>query len=240
MEKGEYAKMHALEENYWWFVAKRRILAATAKPYLTKRTQLLDVGCGTGVILQHFKAKGIAVTGIDFSKEALRFCRKRGLKDVRQVDLEKPLPKMGRFDIIIAADVIEHLNDDLGALKRIHGLLKQDGVLIVSVPAYQWMWSSHDVALHHKRRYTAKRLRAVMRKAGYKVERLTYTNTFTFFPAAAVRLFKKALGGKGKTDTAGSSKLANKLLLAIYRVETGLMKVMPLPFGLSVLCVARK
>src|SRR3989344_1327210 len=106
MEKQEYAKMHALEETYWWFVAKRRILAATAKPYLKKHTELLDVGCGTGVILQHFKNQGISVTGIDFSKEALKYCRKRGLTSVRQVNLEKPLPKMKQFDIIIAADVV--------------------------------------------------------------------------------------------------------------------------------------
>jgi 2-polyprenyl-3-methyl-5-hydroxy-6-metoxy-1,4-benzoquinol methylase len=240
MEKAEYAKMHALEETYWWFVAKRRILSAVSKPYLKKRTELLDVGCGTGVVLQHFKSQGISVTGIDFSKEALKFCRKRGLTSLKQVNLEKKLPKMQQFDIIIAADVIEHLNDDLGALKRIKGLLKKDGVLIVSVPAYQWMWSSHDVALHHKRRYTAKRLRIAMTKAGYKIERLTYTNMFTFFPAAAVRLFKKAVGSEGSTDTAGSSKAANRLLLAVYRVELGLMKIMPLPFGLSVLCVAKK
>jgi 2-polyprenyl-3-methyl-5-hydroxy-6-metoxy-1,4-benzoquinol methylase len=240
MEKQEYAKMHALEETYWWFVAKRRILDATAKPYVKKHTELLDVGCGTGVILQHFKSQGIAVTGVDFSKEALKYCRKRGLTSVKQVNLEKQLPKMKQFDIIIAADVVEHLNDDVGALKRLKGLLKKDGVLIVSVPAYQWMWSAHDEALHHKRRYTATRLKAAMQKAGYKIERLTYTNMFTFFPAAAVRLFKKAIGSKGSTDQAGSSKLANKFLLTVYRVEMGLMRITPLPFGLSVLCVAKK
>lgn len=242
MEHDEYRKMYELEDGHWWYIAKRRITLAMARPHLHKKARVLDVGCGTGVIMDAFAKEAGFVEGIDFSKEALKFCRKRGLKKVFVADLEKPLPKrLGTYDVIVATDIVEHLRNDVGALKRLQALLKPDGVIIVSVPAYQWMWSAHDVALHHYRRYTLPRLRQVMKKAGYEPLRLTYTNFFIFPITAIIRLVKRFLGADSGTDD-GIVRFGviAKILLGMYRVEEFLLRFIRLPFGVSVLCVARK
>jgi SAM-dependent methyltransferase len=182
-------------------------------------------------------------TGFDFSNEAIRFCKKRGLSSIHKVNLERPLPKnvsKKRYDVIIAADIVEHLDDDAGVLRRLKPLLKKDGIIIISVPAYQWLWSNHDVSLHHKRRYTRRLLKRTVMSAGLVPRRLSYTNIFLFPAAASVRVIKRLLGNDTGTDSGNLLSPLNKVMIWGYSIERALFRVMSLPFGLSVVCIARR
>ena len=126
---------------------------------------MLDAGCGTGRNLIEFGGLGEA-EGVDFSADAVEFCRRRGIERVQQAVLEQLPFDDGRFDVVIATDVIEHLDDDRRALAELRRVTAPGGRLVVTVPAYTWLWSRHDESMHHRRRYTAGRLSAADERRG--------------------------------------------------------------------------
>jgi SAM-dependent methyltransferase len=158
--------------------------------------------------------------------------------------LEARLPdlsmfKPGSYDLIALLDVLEHVPDDLGSLKAIRGLLKPGGALILTVPANKWMWSAHDVAHHHFRRYTKTELARLFRQAGYDIQLHSYFNTLLFPAVAAARLFGK-LRKSETADDAMPGKRVNSLLNKIFGFEAGLIGRMPMPFGVSLIAIVRR
>jgi SAM-dependent methyltransferase len=198
MEGSAYAEMYELEDQHWWFRGRRDLIWALLRSAdLPAESRILDAGCGTGRNMVEFSSLG-RVSGVDPSSDAVELCRKRGIEDVQCAGLEDLPFGPGRFQLLLACDVIEHVEDDILALGELFRVAARGATLIITAPAYQWMWTEHDVQLHHYRRYTLKVLRAQARAAGWTVERVTYFNTILLPVAASARLMTRALSRKGQ------------------------------------------
>ncbi|MCL4397629.1 class I SAM-dependent methyltransferase [Patescibacteria group bacterium] len=235
MREDLYPEMYRQEKTYWWHVAKRQLV----KRFLQGK-KILDVGCGTGSMLSELKESGYDAYGLDGSREALVFCRKRGLEKVKAADFEKPLPyPAGTFDTVLCLDVLEHVEHDDKLLSGIYELLQDGGRLILTVPAYQFLWTYWDEMLGHKRRYTLGQARKLVANSGLRVEKATY-----FFcphsPAFIIRLIKSRLGGRQESDFVELPPAVNNFLLFAAAVERFLLRFINMPFGVSILIVAKK
>ena len=143
------------------------------------------------------------------------------------------------YDLVALLDVLEHVPDDIGSLRVIHRRLKPGGALLLTVPANPWMWSAHDVAHHHFRRYTRAGLRKLFEQAGFDVQLLSYFNSLLFPPIAAARLVGKARGTDSADDALPGPRV-NALLNSLFGLEAGLMGRVPMPFGVSLVAVVRR
>ncbi len=246
MNTDEYAKMFALEDRYWWFVARRRLALGLLRrgrgpgePSASGLPRILDLGCGTGVVLSELAAWAIPV-GLDMSALALAFCRKRGLSRLAIGDGTAMPFKSGAFDAIVGLDVFEHIEDDEKAFAQTYRALRPGGRLVLSVPAFGFLWGPHDVALHHFRRYTRRQMVERLEDAGFKVERCAYS-VFLLFPLVVVwRLIEKRKPGPAQASLVALPDGANRLLVGIQGFEAWLTRWVDLPWGSSVIAVARR
>jgi SAM-dependent methyltransferase len=244
MNPEEYARMHALEDWYWWFVARRDAAARTLRDYAPtdRPLRILDAGCGTGGMLDLYRTWPDAeITGLDFSPDALRFSHNRGHQRLVGGDLTLLPFRTSSFDVVTALDVIEHVEADSRALAEIARVLRPGGILVATVPAYQFLWGPHDEALHHMRRYNSRQFVDLIQEGGLRVERCTYLLSALFPLAAAARL----LGRKRKPEDAAAAlprvpPAINRALIGFQAAEFQFSRLAPLPFGLTVMVVARK
>ena len=201
----------------------------------------LDAGCGTGLMLQELLPLGTA-EGVDISDEALQFCRRRGLENVRNADLLDLPFAAERFDVVTALDVLEHLDDDAGALREFGRVLKPGGRVFVFAPAHRWLWSLQDEVSHHKRRYIARTLRDAVSRAGLVIERLTYVSTLLLPVIFLGRQWLKVRRRFREFDTENDlhPPWSNGILRSIFQLEIPILRHTDMPFGASLLCVARK
>jgi 2-polyprenyl-3-methyl-5-hydroxy-6-metoxy-1,4-benzoquinol methylase len=245
MEPEEYPKMRRLEDSYWWFVGRRALIRTLLDERVPRGSAFLDIGCGTGAMSQELQRRGF-VASVDFEYMALQYIRTRGLKAPVQASAELLPFRSGVFDAVTALDVIEHLDDDAGAAREIERILKPGGIAFVTVPAFRFLWSEHDIALHHRRRYTARQIRSLFEQAGMDVEKVSYVMTALFPAVAGVRLAQKALGSgrkpieKAKTTLPDVPGPFNGLLTGLLNAEARLVSKVNLPVGVSLVCVARK
>lgn len=238
MDKPEYQKMYELEDNYWWFVGRRKILTGLLdKMNLGNHSRILDIGCGTGINFSYLQRYG-KVTGLDMSQYAISYCWKRGFTDVVQGHAEELNFENSSFDLITALDILEHV-DDNKALAQCHRVLKPNGYLLLNVPAFDFLWSKHDEAIGHKRRYTRSMLINTLESNGFVVERVSFWNFFLFPPVAVVRLVKKLLKRRRKSDIEKLPNIVNWFLTMTLSIEVWLLSFMNLPVGISLLCVAK-
>lgn len=234
-----YAAVHAEEDRtHWWFQGRRAILLSELGCCLPGGShRVAELGCGSGGMLEALARFGTAV-GVETDPALREHARARGL-DVRAGSLPDDVPlEAGRWDAVCLLDVLEHVEDDAGALRACRRLLAPGGRLMVTVPAYAWLWSRHDELLGHRRRYTTGSLRAAALAAGFAVERLTYFNTLLAPPIMAVRLARMALRRPGH-DLDRPAPLLNRLLARSFAAEARLLRFVSLPFGISVLLIAR-
>jgi SAM-dependent methyltransferase len=242
MYEQEYEAMYHLEVSYWWYVARRALALQLLNNEIHGRNpvRILDVGCGTGANVGAFA--GIAPTiGIDTSIDALHFCQNRGIRTVALSPLEElPFP-CGAFDIVTALDVLEHTDDDLVCLREIHRVSKPKGFVLITVPAYGFLWSEHDEALKHRRRYTAHELRNKLVLTGFEVERTSYFISTLFFPILALRIWQ----GLRKNSTSPRTsiyilpKWINSALVGLLALERRIFQKINIPFGVSIVALAR-
>jgi SAM-dependent methyltransferase len=243
MDEHLYEAFMRLERSHWWFVARQRILVDLTRRFVAPRSRILDVGCGTGYYLEAARREFDA-HGIDFSDTAVRMCQARGLTGVTTDTIEDLARKRTTpFQAVMFLDVIEHLDDDVAALRASRAVLAPAGVVIVTVPAYRFLWSTHDDLNQHRRRYVARELRASLEKAGFRVELLTYFNTF-LFPLALGRRFAQRIMRRASYDElAMPPAWLNRVLCRVFASESHLVRRAgprgPLPFGLSVAAVGR-
>ena len=242
MDPALYDQHARLEDTHWWFLGRRRLVLAELARFAGANVgRILDIGCGTGGMLPHYAAFGTAC-GLDPSEEAQAACQKRGVPFVRGSGTQLPFAD-GSIDVITALDVVEHVPDDRGLLRELRRVLRPGGLLLLTVPAYQFLWSQHDVFNHHQRRYRRSRLEALVRSSGYEIAKLSYYNT-TLFPAAMLR---KATMRVNKNSAAPAASHLdevraplNTLLRWVMTAEQPLIERFDMPFGASIICAARR
>jgi len=241
MYPDEYRVMFELEDRYWWYRGVRTLIKTWLDRYAPRAALILDGGCGTGANLELLQRYGAAI-GVDISDQAIAFCRARGIERAFLASLtELPFPN-DCFDLAISFEVICNIADDQCALAEIARVLKPNGRLIVQLPAYQWLWSQHDVAVGHQRRYSTRDLREKVTRVGLSIERLTHANAL-MFPAIAVERWWHRVFGAGKTvhsDLAPLPRALNAILSALYVLEMRVVARRDVPFGVSLVALARK
>ena len=241
MERKVFEQMAALDNRHWWFTARRRILDGLieriARPPANAR--ILELGCGTGHNLAMLARFG-SVEASELDPIARDLASERLGRPV----LEAALPDLSMFardsfDLIALLDVLEHVEDDKASLAAIFERLKPGGALLLTVPANPWMWSAHDVAHHHHRRYRKREIAALGRGAGFTIELLSPFNSILFPPIAAVR-FLNRLRGDRNSDDAMPGDMVNRTLDRLFGLERSLIGRVPMPFGVSLVAVMRR
>lgn len=244
MSPGAYEEMARLQNRHWWFLARRQIMRSMLTALqLPAGADILEVGSGTGSNLALLSEFG-RVVGLEMSGEAIAYARAQGLEVPGKVQLH-----LGRcpedlagfrqpFDLICLFDVLEHIADDRSALAALAKLLKPGGSLVISVPAYEWLWGPHDESLHHKRRYRRGELVRLCGETGLEVVRSTYFNSLLLPFAVAARVWDKWRGARQASGSELPPASVNAGLQAVFAFERHLLKRMSFPFGLSILAVA--
>lgn len=238
MQPAEYERMYALEESYWWFQGRHDLVLRALARRFPGRTDLaiLDLGCGTGAMSCRMRQWGEVVSA-DISPIALSYSRRRGVTSLTAADAMRLPFRTGSFDAVVALDILEHLPDDGMAASEIMRVLKPGGAAIITVPAYQSLWSGHDLALMHHRRYVAGEVGRLLSSAGANIERLTYAMTFLYPAVWLVRRLPKYRKSEEAT-LVQVPEWANSLLAGLLRLENALLGHCRLPFGVTVFCVA--
>jgi len=234
MEREVFDRMAEQDQIHWWYVARRKILAAliARDADLPKDAKILEVGCGTGHNFEMLKSFG-ALDALEVDDEARALASKRLGSPVG----DAPLPDLrgvpdGHYDLVALLDVLEHVDHRAESLRSIARKLKPNGKILISVPAYQWMWSAHDLAHHHKLRYSKKGLRRDAESAGLKVVKLGYFNSLLFPLAAAVRILGKLVSKTSSDDKVPPAPL-NAMFEKIFALERHVVGRMPFPAGIS-------
>jgi SAM-dependent methyltransferase len=243
MQEHTYAITYEEEHKHWWFVGRRRIIAAFVQEICHRlnieRPHILDVGCGTGANLELLSEFGEA-EGVDVSPQAIEFCRLRGLKKVHLGAAERLPNTDASFDLVTALDVVEHLDDDVGGLQEMRRVLRPDGRLLLFVPAFMFLWGVQDDVSNHRRRYTRAGLRRAVETAGFHVERLTYANLMFFAPTLMGRVLMRITGVRPASEANINIAALNGMFGKVLGAERHLLRHANLPFGVSLICVARK
>jgi SAM-dependent methyltransferase len=245
MDENFYPEYYEREDRHWWFVGRRKIFLRVLDRELgagRAERRVLDVGCGTGTMLSYLGRYGQA-EGVDADEQAVRFCHERGLDRVQRVENGSLPFEDATFDLVTALDVIEHIEDAPGIARELHRVLRPGGTLLVSVPAYQWMWGPQDDISHHQRRYVAKDLRSLLVQAGFGMRRLSYFNTLLFPAIAGIRVLRPYRPGTAEVRSdfeMTQPGLVNSLLSRVFALEAPLVERVPLPFGVSILGLARR
>jgi SAM-dependent methyltransferase len=233
---------HELEDGHWWYRGRRRILDRLMRTLdLPPDAQILDAGCGSGRNMVDFASYG-AVTGVEISDASVERARMRDVGEVLQCSITSLPFADGHFDLAVCLDVIEHIEDEQGALAELYRVVRPGGSLLITVPAYQWLWSEHDVINHHQRRYTRKTLSVAAAQAGWETTRTTYFNTL-LLPIAIVwrRLARRSHVEGPASDLQRMPERLNLLLELPLRFEARLIAGGGrIPAGLSLATVFRK
>jgi len=239
MERQVFDVMAALDQQHWWYRARREVIAALIRRCVRPpgNARLLEVGCGTGHNLAMLAEFG-TVEAVEVDAPARALAEQR----IGRQLMSSPLPELTgvptrAYDLVAAFDVIEHVEDDGAALASIAERLKPGGRFVLTVPAHPWMWSAHDVVNHHHRRYSRGALKTLVERSPLKLERIGYFNSLLFPVAVAERLAAKARG-KTEADLAMPPALLNRALERVFAAERHLVGRVPLPPGLSLFAVA--
>jgi SAM-dependent methyltransferase len=234
VDRAVFDRMAEQDQVHWWFVARRKILAAliAREANLPEDARILEIGCGTGHNFEMLKSFG-RLDALEVDAEARALARTRLGREVG----DAPLPDLpgvadGSYDLIALLDVLEHVDDRADSLRRIAAKLRPDGKILITVPAFQWMWSAHDLAHHHKLRYSKKGLRRDAEAAGLRVRKLGFFNSLLFPVAATVRILGKLAGRTSGDDNVPPPPL-NALFEKIFGLERHVIGRVPFPAGVS-------
>jgi SAM-dependent methyltransferase len=239
MKVHEYERNYRLESDYWYFVGLRAIISTLLEVSVgqAKLGRVLDVGCGTGALLDELEPRCAELWGVDISPEALEFCRERGHKNLILTSATTLPFDDGYFDLVTAIGLIEHIEDDEAFINETRRVLKRGGTAILMTSSFPFLWSMHDVANEHIRRYYLRDFNRKMSDAGFTVIRSSHVN-FVLFPALAVMLMGHRLlyglkAAQPERILPVPPKPINAALTAILRFEARLIRRLCLPWGVS-------
>lgn len=245
MEQSLYHEFSKLEAKHWWFTGRRRYLQTVIERFFnnTSKLSVCEIGCGTGGnlgILSQF----VKTDAVEMNDDARQLAKEKQIKNakIHSGYLPDNIPLTEQYDGVFALDVVEHVEDDLAAIKRLKSLVNKDGLLITTVPAYQWLWSKHDIANHHFRRYTKKRYCQLIESAGLEVCYASYFNTILFPLAVLSRLVEFITDKFASNQDATLSMptaFINRLFSVIFNLESLWASKISMPFGLSIIVVAK-
>lgn len=241
MDPSHLQQLVELEDNYWWHVAKRQLVTGLLKRFCPPPGRLVEGGIGSGRNLVEFSKLGYDVTGFDLMPESVEHVRQRGIEDVHVHDLGQPWPvECGELRAVVLLDVLEHVADPVEVLRHVHNALADDGAVIVTVPAYPWLFSRWDQQLGHFRRYTVREFRHHAAEGGFRVQWLNHWNSFTLPAAMAVRGWEKLFPNRQQPDFPAVSSFTNRALLTAAAAERWCMNGVSVPAGLSLAGVLKK
>lgn len=230
-----------VEQDHWWFSARREVLGAVLDHFFISggERSVLEVGCGSGGNFPMLSRFG-SLYAVEMEDRARERAVARKIGMVEKGWLPDGLPFAGmRFDLVAALDVIEHLEDDATAILALKGVLKPDGLLFLAVPAYMWLWSAHDQFAHHKRRYTRESLKSLVEQCGLRVTYASYFNTLLFPVGAAYAKIGSLLGANPEKAMLTPASPINSILRFVFSMERHLLPELSLPFGVSIVLCAR-
>jgi SAM-dependent methyltransferase len=240
MQVAHLEELAELEDSYWWHIAKRQLALELLDEYAAAPGRLVEGGIGSGRNLLAFRERGYDVTGLDIMPEAVSRASQRGLS-IAQHDLSEPWPfAESSLRAVVLLDVLEHIADPIAVLRNVRRVLSPGGAAIITVPAYQWLYSDWDAALGHYRRYTRQMLRSQAEQAGMKIRRLSHWNGFTLPAAMAVRGYQRLRPAQRAAEFPRVSRLTNAFLLGCAAGERALLHLLPVPCGLSIVGVCSR
>lgn len=251
MDTGFYKTYFAIEKDHWLMKVRRKIVRDQLEKYAQVLLapqgetvkKILDFGSGSGFLVNELQKEGIDAYGVDNAQEAVDYGTSLGIKNLSVLGSKSPLHfTNGYFDCVLAMDVLEHLPEEQYVLSELKRVLKKDGTLVITVPAYMFLWGRQDEVSQHFRRYTMGRLIEVVRTSGdFDIVKRSYFNTFLFPLVALVRMGSWLVGHRGEgSDFEINNKFLNTLFFAIFDLERRLLKCVNFPFGVSILLVLKK
>ena len=241
MELAYYETQHRQELYHWWYRVRRELLHDILSDYYGNRTDLhlADIGCGTGALTKELEHYGHCI-GIDFSEQAVDYCKSRGVRDIRIGTVAKTEIKSESLDAAICLDVLEHIPDDTKGIAEIERILKPGGIAIIFVPCFMFLWGPTDKVSQHYRRYRLSKLAQKIKPEYFTILRQSYFNTFLFPLIAMVRITVRLLNIKIESDIRMGSGTTNSLLYRIFAFERLLLRYTNFPFGVSGMLVLQK
>ncbi len=243
MQEVVYHSNFEIEESYFWFLARNEILSKIINNNTSIKAynNVADIGCGTGGFAKVLQDMKFNVTCIDTEELAIEYCKKRGLTDLYHGDLKSFLEiNNKKYQAAFMLDVIEHIPDDQEVVNQVYELLDNGGYFIAAVPAYQWLWSKHDEIHMHYRRYNKTNFQKLFKNAGFEIEYISYFNTYLFLPAVLKRFIDKITRNQSEKPVEEVSSFINNLFFKIFKSEKSILGNKSLPFGLSLLLIAKK
>lgn len=242
MEQSTYAVESRVEATHWWFTERRRLFGRVLQRLaLPSNVRILDIGTSTGTNLRLLRDLGFSnFEGVDMSPESVRWCSSKGLGQVTLGDVCKLPFADETFELVLATDIIEHVDDDFAALREIRRVLKPDGVVLLTVPTFMSLWGLQDDVSHHKRRYRLPQLLKLARRTGLEDIRSFYFNYLLFLPIWSARQIIRLLDLKLKSENEINASWLNGILKLIFRLDVTTAPSVKPPFGVSCMVVAKK
>ena len=242
MDRKNYDAENSLEKYHWWYVTRRSILKNICDNYIKNKKELsiLEIGCGSGGNLS-FLSKYGELHAMETDDFAIKNAKSKKICEVRKGMLPDNIPYAKSFDIICLFDVLEHIQDDKLSLQAIYKYLNSNGKIILTVPAYMFLWSGHDIASHHKRRYTKNQISMLLKSAGFKKCYSSYYFSILFTILGPIRFIQRLFNiNNVKHDIRKENRFLNYLMIKIFSIESKLLPYFSLPFGVSIVTIAAK
>jgi SAM-dependent methyltransferase len=230
-----------VESFHWWFSGRRKLLRyLLLSTNINFKERAIDLGCSIGLNLRMISDFEIQAIGLDFSRYALSLAKSRLNLPLINGDLNQLPIRPKSIGLVIAMDILEHLDDDKNGIHEIYLALKEGGILILTVPAFKFLSGVQDVVAGHKRRYSRREIVIKLQHEGFEIVRFSYFNFLLFFPILIARRMIRLLGLKIRSENEVNCPLINFFLKAIFSFEIHALKLLSFPFGVSIFCIAKK